>query len=319
MPVEIESFITIFDRIIADIESAINQDTPAVDVAFNRVLAGVESGEFGIFQRHVLDRQKQCFPQFAIDKFLTAWGELINEIREPATSAIIECIATGTNGTVIEAGNLGPRWISESGILYFNKTQQTIVSSTATLEIEAVTPGTIGNREINEKLTIISPQAGLDDTILVTAVLSEANDGQSDDEYRNEIVRKVARPPRGGAVADYFDWGTDVPNFIDIYPYAGNLPGKINIYGVVDDQPDGIPTSAQLTELKTYVQDATRLPLWAEEKLPNNDDRLNVFASTPTDFDITVTGLEPNSQILIDAIDAALIEYFSSRRPYIGV
>ncbi len=318
MPVEIESFVTIFDRIIADLESSLNIDTPALDIAFNKVLAGAEAGEFGILQRHALDRQKQCFPQFAIDEFLTAWGELINESQEPASAAIIECIATGTNGTVIEAGNLGPRWISDTGILYFNKTQQTITGSTATLEVESVTPGTIGNREVNEKLTIIAPQAGLDDTILVTAILSEGNEGQSDDDYRTDIVNKVARPPRGGAVADYFDWGTDVPNFIDIYPYAGNLPGKINIYGVVDDQPDGIPTSAQLTELETYISDATRLPIWAEGKLPNNDDRLNVFASVPTEFDIDIQGLDPNSQTLRDAITNALTDYFVSRRPYIG-
>lgn len=318
MAVIIESLITIFDRIIADLENALNQDTPAIDVAFNKVLAGTETGEFGTLQRHVLDRQKQCFPQFAIGDFLTAWGELMNESQEPATAAILECQASGIDDTVIEAGNLGPRWISENGILYFNKTQQIIVSGGATLSVESVTPGEVGNRELFERLTIIAPQAGLEDEIIVQSITSEGENKQSDDSYRVEIVNKVARPPRGGSVADYFDWGTDVPNFIDIYPYAGNLPGKINIYGVVDDQTDGIPTNDQLTELETYISDATRLPLWAEEKLPNNDDRLNIFASTPTEFDIDVLGLEPNTQTLRDAIETAITDYFQTRRPYIG-
>lgn len=318
MSVEIESLITIFDRIIADLETALNQDTPAIDVAFNRVLAGVESGEFGISQRHVLDRQKQCFPQFATGDFLTAWGQLMNEDREPATPAIYEAIATGTNGTVIEAGNLGPRWIHDNGILYYNKTSQTIVGGVATLTIEATIAGTIGNISVGSTMKIIAPQSGLDNIITVQALGSEGNEGQSESDYQTEIVRKVARPPRGGAPADYFDWGTDVPNFIDIYPYSANLPCKINIYGVVDDQPDGVPSSAQLTELETYISDATRLPLWAEDTLPNGDDRLNIFASSPTSFDIVITGLDPNSGTLQTAIKNALIDFFASRRPYIG-
>lgn len=318
MAVEIESIINIVDRIIADIESSLNVQTPAVDVAFNKVLAAILAGEFGILQRHALDRQKQCFPQYASDFFLTAWGELTNENQEPASAAILEATATGTNGIIIEAGNLGPRWISQSGILFYNKSQQIIAAGTAILEIEAVTAGIIGNLETGEELTIIAPQAGLDDKITVDSILSAGTEKQSNNDYRSEIVNKVARPPRGGTSADYFFWGTNVPNFIDIYPYAGNLPGKINIYGVVDDQADGIPTSAQLADLKIYIENAARLPLWAEEKLPNGDDRLNVYASVPTQFDIDIVGLEPNTQILRDAITETLTNYFTARRPYIG-
>ena len=319
MAIKIDELKIIFDRIIADYESSLNQTTPAIEIAFNRVLAAVDAGEFATCQRHALDRQKQCFPQFARDEFLEAWGELMNEPRQSASPAIFEATATGNDGKVIESGSLGPRWITANGLLFFNKTTETIVGGVATLNIECITAGTIGNLlPLPQNLTIISPEANLDNQITVTAEVQTGRDGQIDEDYQDIITFKVARPPRGGSVADYFFWGRSVPNFIDIFPYAGNLPGKVDIYGVVDNQPDGIPTPAQLTELYNHLIDPTRITIWSEDVLPNGDQRLNVYASPVIEFVVTVINMLPLVQTLIDAVELAIQNYFLSRKPYIG-
>jgi uncharacterized phage protein gp47/JayE len=314
----IPSAVTIANRIITDIESKINQTTPSVQKAFNRVIAIVESGEFTALYRYLLDQKKQIFPQDADEESLTKWGEIVNENRETPTAAVLTCTATGTNGTIIQSGSSGPRWISENGIVYFNQSSETIAGGTATLSLECIEGGEIGNQEIGTELTITASQAGLDDIVTVTAIASSGVDEQSLEEYRAEVVLKFKRPPQGGAPADYFFWATDRPNIVDAYPYAGSLPGETNLYIVAGDQPDGIPTAAQITDVYNYIDSGTRLPLWSEDLLPDGSTaRFSVLASPVESFITTISGLNPSTQTLIDAVEDALITFYATRRPYI--
>jgi uncharacterized phage protein gp47/JayE len=318
MPVINPAIQTLANRIIADIESKINQSTPAMQKSYNRVLALVESGEFKALYNFLIDQKKQGFPQDAEEEFLTKWAELINEPREPESAALLTSGATGVNGTIIQSGSLGPVWIAPNGIIYSNTTTETITAGTATLTVQANVGGEIGNQEPGTELTLTSSVPGLDNKITVTAIASSGVNEQSIEEWRTEIILKYQKPPQGGAPSDYFFWATDRPNIIDAFPYSGDLPGEINLYIVASDQTDGIPTQAQLDDVEAYIREPGRLPLWARDLLPDGStERFSVLASPLDEFDTIVTGLNPNVQSLRDAIENSINQYYGSRRPYI--
>ena len=72
------------DRIIADIENKLNQTTPALPKAFNRVLAGAISGMILLLYQAIVWTYRQIFPSTADDLTLELLGSLVNIVRLPA-------------------------------------------------------------------------------------------------------------------------------------------------------------------------------------------------------------------------------------------
>ena len=307
----------LYNRIKADFESALNQSTPAIKKAFNNIHSLILAGEFGALYRFNLDQKKQCFPDSATGDTLAKWEAITNTTKKNATAAILSAAATGIDGTIVEAGLSGPRWVSDSGVLYFNTIQTPIVNGVATLIIQATEGGEIGNLDVETVLNIVSSIPGLDDKITITTINSYGQEEENESDRQKKVNSKLKNMPLGANVANYYGWALACQNIIDAYPYSGPIPGQVILYIVAGDQPDGIPTATEISTVQSYIEDPTRIPLWAEDQLPNGTNRFSVIASPILNFLISVTGLNPNTSTLITNIQNAINTFFSSRKPYI--
>ncbi|MNJ52896.1 hypothetical protein D3C77_482600 [compost metagenome] len=100
-----------------------------------------------------------------------------------------------------------------------------------------------------------------------------------------------------------------------MYPYTSTCPGQVDVYVESATEVDGVPTLAQIQAALDLIELdqnglASRRPIGA---------LVNGFPIVRLPFDVRVLGLTvPGSLAAVrDQIEAALIDYFLSREPYI--
>jgi uncharacterized phage protein gp47/JayE len=248
---EIPSIAEIKARIISDIQGKINQTVPGLPLAFVEVLAGAIAGLFFLLYQAILWVYKQIFPESADRVSLILLGRIIGIDPKGGESAVLLCTVPGS-GAQVDQGTL---FIGTNNVTY-RVTTATAISLGIAVDVpmEALTSGDIGNLIPGEVLSIVQTDLGLDGTATVTSTQSSGADPETDEEFAARVAigyrtRKIAGTPGG-----YVNFGLETPNFIWVGVYADeNLPGAVNIYGKVNNQPDGIPTQDQLNELESYT------------------------------------------------------------------
>lgn len=323
MSIQTQTLLEIYTQIITDIENAVNQSTPAQKKAFNKVLSMALAGGFKTADRHAQSQIKKVFPSTTYGDGLTEWIAMGRVVVLGATPAILTgAIAGGTPSATVSGGQSGPVWVGSNGVTYFAQSDFTLDGSgNATINIEAFEGGEATTLDVGAELNLTAPNIDLPSKITVSAIASSGSDGETDDEIREDLTQAVSRPPMGGAVADYDKWARERPNIEKGYTYSGTVPGRVELYITARDQPDKIPTAAQIQDVYDYIQGdidgQQRIPIWAEDQLPDGTDRFEVLASTPTEFITTITGLSPDTSDNRATIQNALDDYFGRIEPYI--
>jgi uncharacterized phage protein gp47/JayE len=299
------------NRIIADIESEINQTTPSLPKSFNRVLAGAIAGVVMLLYQAITWVYKQIFPDTADTAALKLLGALVGVTQLAAEFAVLECDVPGVVGETVSTGLL---FRSTNNTVYKVTTGGTIgVSGEASVTMTAQTSGEIGNLANGSILSIINPDPNLDGTATVTATTTSGDDAETDDSLRVRVSNAYKKRRTGGSPADYESWGLETPNFDWISPVADLLiPGKVLLYGKVDNQTDGIPTSDQLAELESYVRYD---PVTGKaNRCPFTDD-VEAVAISRFLFDITIY-IQDGTVAIQESIETAVTEYVENRQPY---
>lgn len=309
---EIPSISDIKDRIISDIEGEINQTTPALPKSLNRIIASALAGLFFLCYQAIMWVYRQIFPQTSDYPFLILHGAIVGLNPISAIAAVIVCDVPGTTGGYVYQGYT---FVGSNGIIYkVNATVEIIAGVAEDVSMTALTAGDVGNLADGEELSITSTTANIDGIATVTSTTIYGYDKESDESYRTRVIARYKKRLQGGSPADYNLWGLECPNFIWVGPYADPaLPGVIVVYGKVDNQTDGIPTSNQLTSLLNYLKfdpetgKAYRRPI---------GDILTTAPITIQKFDIEVSIKDGTPEIKAD-IENSIIEYVSSLEPYI--
>ena len=309
---EIPSISDIKDRIISDIEGEINQTTPALPKSLNRIIASALAGLFFLCYQAIMWVYRQIFPQTSDYPFLILHGAIVGLNPISAIAAVIVCDVPGTTGGYVYQGYT---FVGSNGIIYkVNATVEIIAGVAEDVSMTALTAGDVGNLADGEELSITSTTANIDGIATVTSTTIYGYDKESEESYRTRVIARYKKRLQGGSPADYNLWGLECPNFIWVGPYADPaLPGVIVVYGKVDNQTDGIPTSNQLTSLLNYLKfdpetgKAYRRPI---------GDILTTAPITIQEFDIEVSIKDGTPEIKAD-IETSIIEYVSSLEPYI--
>jgi uncharacterized phage protein gp47/JayE len=321
MPIPIDSLREKSDQLLADIESKTNQNTPAVDVAYNRIVANAVAGMSLQDQLHNIDQRKECFPQTASEEIgLPLWAGLVGRPRGSGVQAELQCDATGTDGETIGTGSTGPRWKANSGVTYGTKTGATISGGTASIAILAEQSGTEGTLQIGDEVTLTTTIPGIDTKATVTAINVPGTEPESIESWRAAIIQLAAFPPLTGTAAWFYNEALGVPGITRAYPYSDqNFPGRVLIYAVDDSQVDGQPSQSQLDEIEAITDTAQKNVMWAYDLLPNAEKRLEAFASPIDIYDVVITeGVPALSASLKHSIEASIDNYFLTRNPYIN-
>lgn len=296
-------------RRIADIESALNQTTPLLPKAFTRVIAGACAGIDILLYRSILWVYAQIFPDKADYESLVLLGRLVGIDPLPAVKAVIVANVPGTTG---ESVLVGTNFRSTTGTTYQVTTGATVAGGVASCTLTALLAGDAGNIANGEVLTIVAPDVNLTGTATVTSTTTDGDDAETEESLRVRVSNRYKKRYTGGSPADYEAWGLEAPHFIWVSPYAGDAPNEVVVYGEVDNESDGIPTTQQLATLLSYLSVdpitgiADRRPIGDEvECLPITR---KVF-----DFHISIKGANATTKA---NIETALAEYMAELEPY---
>ena len=296
-------------RIITDIEGKIDQTTPALPKAFVKVLAGAIAGVVILLYNAILWVYRQIFPETADYAALVLLGKLVGLSPTTAVKAVITANVYGANG---ESVAVGTTFKTATNYLYQVTTGGTISGGLCLCTLTAVTPGDASNVADGETLAILSPDVALTGTAIVVSTTTTGADAESEADFRSRVIVRYKRRHTGGSVADYYLWALEAPHVTWASPVAGDEPLDVWIYVEVDDQADGIPTSAQLTTVESYV---TTDPVTGIQDRKPICDIVTALPIMRKAFDVTVDIKDGTAEIK-SAITAALTDYFLGLSPY---
>lgn len=299
MPFSRPNIAAILEGIIADLEA----DLPGADARLQNsvlnVLARAEAGavhELHGFQEFV---SRQVFPDSAETEFLDRWASVWGVNRKPARPASGTLTATGTNGSVIPEGS---RLQRSDGQIYQVTAEAVIAAGTADVLVTAEVAGVKGNALAAQTLTLLSPIAGVSSAFAVTGDgLVQGSDSEADKELRDRLLRRIQKPPHGGAAHDYVGWALDRDThglaITRAWVYSQELGlGTVTVRFMMDDSyEDGIPLEADKDALQAYID--TVRPVTAD---------VTVVKPISDALNFEISGLNPGNQSTKDAIEAEL-------------
>ena len=296
-------------RRIADIETALNQTTPLLPKAFTRVISGACAGVDILLYRSILWVYAQIFPDKADYEALVLLGRLVGITPGVATASVVTASVPGTTG---ESVLVGTNFRSNTGVVYQVTTGGTIVAGFATVSLAALTKGEAGNIATGEVLTILSPDVNLLGTATITGTTTDGEDAESEESFRARVSNRYKKRYTGGSPADYEGWGLEAPHFIWVSPYAGDAPNEVIVYGEVDNETDGIPTTAQLATLLDYLSLDPVTGL-ANRRPVGDEVQCLPITRKVFDFHISIKGANATTKA---NIETALAEYMAELEPY---
>jgi uncharacterized phage protein gp47/JayE len=193
----------------------------------------------------------------------------------PATFAVGNVTATGTNGSVILIDTI---LRLDDTTSYRVTTGQTIAGGTATLPVVAVLAGVAGNVPEGTVLTFESPIAGVDASATVAVDgIDGGEDEEGTEEVRDRYLLRLREPPEGGADQDYEAWALAVPGVTRAWVYPTELGlGTVVVRFVMDGETPIFPDPTAVAAVQA-AEEAQR-PITAE-----------VTAIAPVDLPVAFT------------------------------
>lgn len=312
MPIpEIPSIEEIKNRIISDVEGKVNQTIPFLPLSFVKVLASALSGIIFLVYQAILWVYKQIFPESADRGNLILLGRIVGITPVPAVQAILLGTVPGT-GPQVDAGTL---FVGTNGITYRVQTTTAIIAGEAlNVPLEALTSGDIGNLANGEILNITQTDLNLDGTATVTSTSTSGADEESDESFAARVSIRYRTRYITGSPAAYALNGLETPNFIWVGPYQSEtLPGTNVVYGRVDNQTDGIPTTTQLNESLEFLSFD---PATAKETRRPIGDTIDVQPISVREFDLEIL-INASNPELNAQIEEAVKTYITTLEPFI--
>ena len=249
---------------------------------------------------------QQMFASTADDTWLERHAFELGLTRQPAAKAFGHVAFVTIAGTVIPSGIVLTR---ADGATFRTISGATATGPSTDLPVEAVEPGVLGNSDVGAVLTrdptLILP--GFAATGVVDGdKLSGGADREKLEALRARVLARKRQIPNGGSAADYMEWVREaLPTVKDVYVDSfANDQRSVWVLFTVTDQPNGVPSTAQLTTVQAYVDDLMRRPITA---------RVFVVAPSVQEVSVTIRSLNPDTPDTRAAIEAELEALFEDR------
>lgn len=326
MAYDIPTLQELYQAHLARLEGQIGQDAPLQEKAFLKVLAKSESAlDLGLY-KFAADASLQNFALTATGAGLDRIGNDHTTPRHQAQSAILEAELPGVNGTVIPAQT---EFTSDSsGLRYKSQESATVAGGVADLLLRCVDPGTDGNLDNGEELSISSQIAGAETVATVTDTDTLGVDEESDADYRPRVLFAQRAVTGGGNATDHKIWAEAVTGVRRAFPYSGrpadegdSYPGDRTVYVECNTSidADGIPPVALLDDVRDAINTD---PDTGESRmlLGLTDDTLFVEPIVRTSIFVEVRDLDVEVEVEANCksdISTALGLHLRSLVPYV--
>ena len=263
-----------------------------------RVLSDTQGGLCHLTLQYVDWLALQLLPDTAETEWLDRHGEiwLVNSDgtkgRKQATFASGIAAFNGVSGTVVPIGAQldGP-------VGYETTAQITIGPGPSEAPVRALDPGSVGNMNEGDGLSLTSDIPGVD---FVTVVeMTGGVDTENDDDLRMRVLHRIQNPPMGGAQADYVTWALAVPGVTRAWAAPEQGVGTITIRFLMDElraDDDGWPQPQDVQAVATYI----------DKMRPVTVMDCYVLAPIKTFVDVSIANLVPSTTAAAGAIEASI-------------
>jgi uncharacterized phage protein gp47/JayE len=293
----------ISERIAGGIETALETPDRRVDARSPNTVLGVLARVFAmsafdlwLYQRRLAE---DLMPDTALAEALERHADVWGVTRLPATAAAGTVTVTGTNGTTIPAGT---EFRAAAGQVFATTAAGTIASGTASLPVQATTPGAAGNQVVGAVLQLVAPVAGVlpQSGVVATGGITGGADIEADEALRTRLLARIRQPPAGGAAHDYEAWARAALPDVQHVAVYGNWAGLGTVGVVVGMRGPRAPTSPEIASIGAYI--APLRPITAD---------VQVLAAVPVAVNITLA-LTPDTVQTRAAVNAALATFFAN-------
>lgn len=318
------------ESIANDLKSKLNlsdTDLKTVLSAFDAVL----SAQFKLVYLFLADIQNNIFPDTADTEenggTLERLGNMyIGRNPSPATIGVFEASVTGVGGSVLRAGLTfkSNETAKNAGQVYVLDSEYTLTGSGDIIEIRSIKGGLGYDLDVSNELTITEPVIGVENTIVISSIITQPKAQEDIEDYRKEILDSLQLEPQGGSKTDYRQWAGDAQGVRLVFPYVRNgSAGNVDVYveATQADSTDGkgTPSTLLLDEVLDVIEfdpDNTK-PLNQRGRKPIQAT-VTTIAISLIPVDVQITGLNDNTTAIQNAITANIETYLRSVRPYIA-
>ncbi len=316
----------------ADLETAYGSTIPLFGKNFLRAMAIVQAGKLKLYYLAIGSLQKNIFIDTADPEALGGTLERFGRIKLgrnpfPATAGKYQIQITGQVGAIIKSSQTfkSNDDALNAGVLFVLDNTYTLVATTDSIIVRALTPGLDSKLLVGDGLTATSPIANVNSDTVVLSQNVEPLAAETIEDYRSKALDAYRLEPQGGAASDYRLWAADAQGVQQSYPYAkSGAANEINLYieATIADSTDGkgTPSAFILNAVEDVVEldpDTTK-PLSERGRRPLGVFQVHYLAISPKNIDIQITsfvGITTDIQTLIfDAVKSAL----SNVRPFVA-
>lgn len=322
----------LYTSILSDLEAEYGDSIPLFGKNFLRALAAVQAAKLNVQYRAIGLTQKNIWVDTADKESTGGTLERFGRVKLgrdpfPAQAGQYDVTVTGEIGATISASttfksdddSLNP------GYLFVLDVAHTMVTTSDTINLRALTAGTESTVLVGDTLTATSPIANVDQIVTVSAETIEALDEEDIELYRSRAEESYRLEAQGGAASDYRLWSFDAQGVQQTYPYAkSGAANEVDVYveATIADSTDGkgTPSGSILSDVEDVIEfdpDATK-PLEERGRRPLGVFAVNVIAITVKEIDIDIAGFTgidaPTETLIFDALEAQI----ATIRPFVA-
>jgi uncharacterized phage protein gp47/JayE len=247
-----------------------------------RVTSDVQGGLCFLTLEYIDWLALQLLPDTAEHEWLDRHGEIWLVNADGTTGRKMATLAEGSVSFTGE-GNLvlpvNSQLTSGSGVTYETTEQITILADAATpASVRAIDPGTQGNLEAGDSLSLSDAPPGIDESGVVI-IMTGGIDEETDDELRSRVLERIRHPPMGGDQHDYVQWALAVPGVTRAWCYPNEMGiGTVTIRFMCDDlraDNGGFPLQEDIDRVTAYidqVRPVTTKDRWVLSPIPQRID-----------------------------------------------
>lgn len=243
--------------------------------------------------------QKQKFALTAEGEWLDLHASEIGLARRPSAKSVGAVTFTSTGNLTVAPGAVLAR--ADGVQLVTTLGGSRVGAGTLTLPAVAVLAGQAGTTLEGSPLTIVSNVVGSATVVAAAGGMAGGADIEDDETLRARILFRKRNPFHGGAAADYVSWASAIPAVTRVFvERCWNGPGTVRVFPLTDGvTANGIPNGSVVTAVQQDLD--LRVPAGTV---------LTVSAPTPVPIDVIVSGLEPSSTAVREAVLAELRDMF---------
>lgn len=193
--------------IIDQLEAQFNFVIPLLSKAFNRTLARVLAAVWMINYKFGNWMLLQLFVSTASFKSITIFGKTITPLIEwgrligvgdplPATAARLSIDVTVNSPA--ETLPSGTQFVSSiNGLTYITDLAYVLVGPVDTIEVVCTQPGSQGNLEAGDPISLVNPLGIIDRDAVVNSVVVSGVDPETETDYRARVEYILLNPAEG--------------------------------------------------------------------------------------------------------------------------